>query len=41
MKVFSHCARCRADAVGMIGKDDLRYEIYGDMNIDYENFSHG
>ena len=39
--IFRHCRHCRADAVGILGKDDLGKTIYGDLEPAEENFSHG
>lgn len=40
LPVFSHCQRCRADACGIPGGQDLSSQLYGDGNI-AETFSHG
>jgi len=40
--VFRHCQHCRADACGVLGKDDVSAELYKDFPIDaQETFSHG
>ncbi len=36
---FRHCMHCRADACGIIGKEDLSYRLYGERRM--ETFSHG
>ncbi len=36
---FRHCMHCRADACGIIGKEDLSYRLYGERKL--ETFSHG
>lgn len=36
---FRHCMHCRADACGIIGKEDLSYKLYGERRL--ETFSHG
>jgi nitrogen fixation protein NifB len=36
---FRHCVHCRADACGIIGKEDLSYKLYGERKM--ETFSHG
>ncbi|MDR1733793.1 MAG: radical SAM protein [Oscillospiraceae bacterium] len=42
LPVFRHCMRCRADAVGYIGGEDISRELYGGKLIASENtFSHG
>lgn len=40
IKVFRHCAHCRADAAGIPGVSEYRGEIYGSVQDD-SNFSHG
>ncbi|MDR0984762.1 MAG: radical SAM protein [Ruminococcus sp.] len=41
IKVFKHCQRCRADAVGTLGGEDFSAKIYS-RKINAENtFSHG
>jgi len=39
LKQFRHCQHCRADACGIIGKEDLSYKLYGGRRM--ETFSHG
>jgi nitrogen fixation protein NifB len=34
LPLMLHCARCRADAVGLIGKDEGLLATYGDDNLD-------
>lgn len=41
LDVFRHCSRCRADAVGKPGDQDLGSIIYGGRKFEEENFSHG
>ncbi len=41
LDVFQHCQHCRADAVGKLGKEDFGKQIYGDLELEPENFSHG
>lgn len=41
LDVFRHCQHCRADAVGVLGGEDLGRRIYGDTEFDGETFSHG
>ncbi len=36
---FRHCMHCRADACGIVGKEDLSYKLYGGRRM--ETFSHG
>lgn len=38
--VFRHCARCRADAVGVPGREDRHGDVYGRISVK-ERFSHG
>ncbi|HOU69432.1 MAG TPA: radical SAM protein [Paludibacteraceae bacterium] len=39
--VFRHCQRCRADAIGIPGKSDIRNQVYkADWDVK-ETFSHG
>jgi len=41
IKVFRHCNRCRADAVGIPGKSEFSKEVYSqDFKLE-ETFSHG
>ena len=41
IKVFRHCARCRADAVGLLGGRDISKQIYlREIKLD-NTFSHG
>ncbi len=41
IKVFRHCNRCRADAVGIPGKSEFSREVYSqDFKLE-ETFSHG
>lgn len=39
LKQFRHCQHCRADACGIIGKEDLSEKLYGGRKM--ETFSHG
>lgn len=39
--VFSHCAHCRADAVGVPGISEYSREVYGGRLNGTETFSHG
>ena len=39
--VFMHCKRCRADAVGIPGGEDISKLIYGSETEPTQNFSHG
>ena len=39
--VFMHCKRCRADAVGIPGGEDISKLIYGSEQEPTQNFSHG
>ena len=41
LKVFTHCQRCRADAVGVPGLSDFTRELYGDEIRAEPTFSHG
>jgi len=41
LKVFTHCQRCRADAVGVPGLTDFTKELYGDDIRAEPTFSHG
>ena len=41
LKVFTHCQRCRADAVGVPGLTDYTRELYGDDIQAEPTFSHG
>jgi nitrogen fixation protein NifB len=41
LKVFTHCQRCRADAVGVPGLSDYTRELYGDEVSAEPTFSHG
>jgi nitrogen fixation protein NifB len=41
IKVFRHCARCRADAAGIPGGRDVSDEIYGSALRVAGTFSHG
>lgn len=41
INVFSHCQRCRADAIGVPGGKDISQEIYGRPVNLAETFSHG
>ena len=41
IKVFRHCQRCRADAVGTPGGEDVSSEIYGFAVNAANTFSHG
>ena len=41
LKVFTHCQRCRADAVGVPGLTDFSRELYGDDIRAEPTFSHG
>lgn len=39
--VFSHCAHCRADAVGVPGVSEFSKEVYGGRLTGTDTFSHG
>lgn len=39
--VFRHCQRCRADAAGLIGGQDIGEQLYQKRLLAKENFSHG
>jgi nitrogen fixation protein NifB len=39
LRQFRHCQHCRADACGIIGKEDLSEKLYGGREL--ETFSHG
>lgn len=41
INIFTHCARCRADAVGVPGEYDIGGEIYAGRAPAEETFSHG
>lgn len=41
IKVFRHCQHCRADAIGIPGVSEYRQELYGLLEGDDSNFSHG
>jgi len=41
LKVFTHCQRCRADAVGVPGLSDYTRDLYGDDVSAEPTFSHG
>ena len=41
IEVFRHCARCRADAVGIPGKLEIGSQVYSRPLILKETFSHG
>lgn len=41
LPVFSHCARCRADACGVPGGRDRSGELHGDSLAGASTFSHG
>jgi nitrogen fixation protein NifB len=41
LAVFSHCARCRADACGVPGGRDQAGELHGDAPAQEATFSHG
>ena len=41
LKVFTHCQRCRADAVGVPGLTDFTRDVYGDDVRAEPTFSHG
>ncbi|TBW39559.1 radical SAM protein [Siculibacillus lacustris] len=41
LRVFSHCARCRADACGIPGVSDVSAELWGDGRVAEPTFSHG
>jgi len=41
LKVFTHCNRCRADAVGVPGLTDFTRDLYGDDIRAEPTFSHG
>jgi len=40
IEVFRHCRQCRADALGVVGGEDLSRELYGD-GANMATFSHG
>lgn len=40
IEVFRHCRQCRADALGIVGGEDLSRELYGD-GANVATFSHG
>ena len=40
IEVFRHCRQCRADALGVVGGEDLSREFYGD-GANMATFSHG
>ena len=39
IEVFRHCRQCRADALGVVGGEDLSRELYGGVAM--ATFSHG
>jgi nitrogen fixation protein NifB len=41
LRVFTHCARCRADAVGIPGGLDVSAALWGDGRSTEPTFSHG
>ena len=41
LAVFRHCRHCRADAVGVLGKEDFGRKLYGEHEPWEETFSHG
>ena len=41
IEVFTHCQRCRADAVGVPGKSEFGGQLYQDAPRVRETFSHG
>jgi nitrogen fixation protein NifB len=41
LRVFTHCQRCRADAVGVPGLTDFTRDLYGDDVRAEPTFSHG
>ncbi|RBP17600.1 nitrogen fixation protein NifB [Roseiarcus fermentans] len=41
LRVFTHCRRCRADAVGVPGLTDFTRDLYGDDIQAEPTFSHG
>ena len=41
LAVFRHCQHCRADAVGVLGKEDFGRLLYGEQGTWEETFSHG
>ena len=41
LNVFRHCQHCRADAVGVLGKEDFGRQLYGEQGLWEETFSHG
>lgn len=41
MKLFLHCQRCRADAVGIPGKTDFSQPVYLGRSLAKATFSHG
>jgi nitrogen fixation protein NifB len=40
LPVFRHCQHCRADAIGVPGREDLSSLLYGYQEFD-QTFSHG
>ena len=41
LAVFRHCQHCRADAAGVLGKEDFGSVLYGEQGSWEETFSHG
>ncbi len=41
IEVFRHCQRCRADAVGVPGKNNFSEQIYSKHFVPTDTFSHG
>lgn len=41
LDVFRHCRHCRADAVGLLEGQDLGSQVFGDLSLSAEPFSHG
>lgn len=40
LDIFLHCRHCRADAVGRLGKEDFGRQVYGNLALEPEHFSH-
>jgi nitrogen fixation protein NifB len=40
LPVFRHCQHCRADACGVLGKEDVSARLYENLEVE-ETFSHG
>ncbi len=41
LDIFAHCKHCRADAVGRLGEEDYGQQIYGNLALEPNHFSHG